>query len=129
MQCIMPYMNAATTGRTRPLDNLVPDPAGLPPLCDEQEFDALLKDMVAEEAPRLFAVVQEYGDRVDGRVAAWGMAFADRAEVVSVRRGQRMSLPTPENALRLYACGSHIRARLVWLNPDAAAPADEDETT
>lgn len=109
-----------------PLDEVVADPSGLTPLCDEQEFAALLEEMVADEAPRLFAVVQEYGDRVDGRIVAWGMAFTDHAEVVSLGRQRRMSLPAPENALRLFKFGSHIRARLVWFNPDAATPADDD---
>lgn len=31
-----------------------------------------------------------------------------------------MSLRTPDRALRAYAWGSHIHARLVWFNPDAA---------
>jgi hypothetical protein len=82
--------------------------------------------MVADEAPRLFAVVQEYGDRVDGRIAAWGMAFGDHAEVVAVERGLRMSLRVPENALRLFRFGSHIKARLVWFNPNAVTPTDDD---
>lgn len=110
-----------------PLDAVVPDPSKLPPLCDEPEFAAILEEMVADEAPRLFAVVQEYGDRVDGRIAAWGMAFADHAEIVSVKRGLRMSLQAPENALRMFKFGSHIRARLVWFNPDAATPAEDDD--
>ncbi|MEV0049038.1 hypothetical protein AB0H34_00895 [Saccharopolyspora shandongensis] len=90
------------------------------PLCDEAQFGAILEGIVADEAPQLFAVVQEYGDRVDGRIAAWGMAFADHAEVVSVGGGLRMSLSEPESALRGFNFGSHIRARLVWFNPDAA---------
>lgn len=110
-----------------PLDEFVADPAGLTPACDEPEFTALLEEMVADEAPRLFAVVQEYGDRVDGQIVAWGMAFDDRAEVVSVGRTRRMSLPAPENALRLFEFGSHLRARVVWVNPDAATPVDDDD--
>ncbi len=113
--------------RRHPLDKFVSDPSDLTPVCDEPEFAAILEGMVADEAPRLFAVVQEYGDRVDGRIAAWGMAFDDHAEVVSVKRGLRMSLPAPENALRLFKVGSHIQARLVWFNPDAATPADYDD--
>ena len=110
-----------------PLDQFIPDPSGLMPLSDEPGFAAILESVVADEAPRLFAIVQEYGERVDGRIAAWGMAFDDYAEVVSVSRGVRASLRTPEDALRLFNCGSHIRARLVWFNPDAATPS-EDET-
>lgn len=56
-------------------------------MCGEEEFARLMSEMVAAEAPRLFALVQEYGDRVDGRIAAWGMAFDDGAEVVGTRRG------------------------------------------
>lgn len=105
-----------------PLDAFVPDPTGMPPLGDEAAFAALLNDMVAHEAPRLFAIVEEYGERVDGRIAAWGMAFTDRAEVVSVERTQRMSLQAPENAVPLFHFGSHIRARLVWADPDTGTP-------
>ncbi len=107
-----------------PLDALVVDPSGMTPLCGEPEFAAILESMVVDEAPRLFAVVQEYGERVDGRIAAWGMAFADHAEVVSVERGLRMSLQAPNDAPRLFTVGCHIRARLVWFNPDAATPAE-----
>jgi len=105
----------------------VPDPAELAPLCDETEFAALLEEMVADEAPRLFAIVQEYGERADGRIAAWGMAFTDHTEVVSVEHTRRMSLQTPENALRLFNLGGYIRARLVWFNPDAATPSEDDD--
>jgi hypothetical protein len=109
------------------LDAAVPDPSGLMPLCDEPEFAAILDSMVADEAPRLFAVVQEYGERVDGRIAAWGMAFDDHAEAISVAGRMRTSLQAPENALRMFTFGSHIRARLVWFNPDATTPTEDDQ--
>jgi hypothetical protein len=116
-------MPTAFTRDTQPRepDEDFPEPA---PLCDEPEFVALLDNMVADEAPRLFAIVQEYGERVDGRIAAWGMAFTDQAEVVSTERTRRMSLRTPENALRQFTIGGDIRARLVWFNPDAATTVE-----
>ncbi|MGH3907817.1 MAG: hypothetical protein ACRDTE_27100 [Pseudonocardiaceae bacterium] len=110
-----------------PLDQFIPDPSGLAPLGDEPEFAAIVESTVADEAPRLFAIIQEYGERVDGRIAAWGMAFDDHAEVVSVAHGMRGSLRAPEDALRLFHLGSHIRARLVWFNPDAATPPEDAE--
>ncbi len=114
--------------RRHPLDQFIPDPSGLTTLGDEPEFAAIVESTVADEAPRVFAIVQEYGERVDGRIAAWGMAFDDHAEVVAVAHGMRGSLRTPEDALRLFNRGSHIRARLVWFNPDAVTPpADDDE--
>jgi hypothetical protein len=111
--------------RRHPLDIDVPDPSGMRPLCDEQEFAELLENMVADEAPRVFAVVQEYGERVDARIAAWGVAFPDHAEVVPTERGPRMSLQAPENALRYFNVGSYICTRLVWFNPGAATNAED----
>lgn len=116
---------AQGTDERHPLDVYVPDPRGMAPLCGEIEFTAIMEAMVADNAPRLFAVVQEYGERVDARIAAWGMAFEDHAEVISVERGLRMSLQIPENALRGFNFGTHIRARLVWFNPDTAASTND----
>lgn len=104
----------------------VADPTAIPPLCGEEEFAALVDNMVADIAPRLFAVVQEYGDRVDATCAAWGMAFDDHAEVVGVE-GVRASLRSAENALRYFRCGSHITPRLVWVNPAAATEPEADD--
>lgn len=93
----------------------IPGPWGMAPMCDEKRFAAILAEMVAEKAPRLFAVVQEYGERVDGRIAAWGMAFDDHVEVSGVDGDVRMSLSGPERALHVYRRGSHITPRLVWV--------------
>jgi hypothetical protein len=77
-------------------------------------FDHLVNQLVTEIAPRLFAVVQEYGDHEDGRVAAWGLAFDDRVEVIGAEGSPRMSLRAPESALRFYR-GDRITVRLKWL--------------
>lgn len=87
-------------------------------ICGEDEFAELVKAMVVEEAPRLFAVVQERGERVDGRIAAWGMAFADHAEVVS-GRGSLFSIRDPERACQLLSHAPEVTARLVWVTPPA----------
>ncbi|WP_238413212.1 hypothetical protein [Saccharothrix deserti] len=89
---------------------------GLKPLCGEAEFAALLDTMAVTSAPRVFAVVQEFGERLDGWVAAWGLAFDGRVEVFAVDDHSRMSLEKPENALHLFTSERrHLRARLVWL--------------
>ena len=108
------------------LDFLVNDPTGMPPMCDEALFADVLENLVADEAPKVFAIVQEYGVRVDGRIAAWGMAFEDHAELVTVESGTRASLQKPENALRMFTFGTHIQARLVWVNPAAATPPEHE---
>lgn len=91
-------------------------------LWNEQQFTAMLQSMVTSEAPSLFAVVQEYGDREDARIAAWGMAFAGHAEVVTVDGRLRMNVREPTNALRAFRIDTNIRARLVWFIPDAVTP-------
>lgn len=85
------------------------------PLCGEEEFARLMSEMVAAEAPRLFALVQEYGDRADGRIAAWGMAFEDGAEVVGTSPGTHLSVRSAEMALRWFRRGGRVQTRLVWL--------------
>gem|GEM_PF-4697425 len=67
--------------------------------------------------PRVFAVVQVYGDRVDRCIAGWGMDFGDHAEVVSTDRTLRMGLNAPEEAMRGFGGGTHIRPRIVWADP------------
>lgn len=116
---------SATEHAPNPLDEFVPDPSELRPACDEEEFAEILEGMVADEAPRVFAVVEEYGERVDGWIAAWGMAFDDRAEVVSVQGGMRMSTRSADSALRGFGFGTRIRPRVVWVNPDAATPVED----
>lgn len=108
------------------LDRFVADPTGKPPLCDPDRFDQVLESMVADHAPRVFAIVQEYGDRVDARIAAWGIAFDDRAEVIDTDGCLRMGLHTPEEALFGFHVGTHIHPRLIWFNPHATTPDDED---
>ncbi|MGH3719927.1 MAG: hypothetical protein ACRDRI_14025 [Pseudonocardiaceae bacterium] len=94
------------------------DPATLAPLCDEAEFAQEINDLVAEEAPRLFAVVQEYGERVDIRVAAWGMAFENRVKAFAVDRSLHLSLRSPERVMRAFNHAPHITAHLIWINVD-----------
>ncbi|GAA2666084.1 MULTISPECIES: hypothetical protein [Actinosynnema] len=89
------------------------------------DYEALVQGMVTDNAPRVFAVVEEDRDDPCARVAAWGMAFAEHAEVVSVERDYRAGSTTPERAAALFsdpdpAPGSapgtakRITARLVW---------------
>jgi hypothetical protein len=104
----------------------VSDFDGFEPLCGETEFTAMLEDVALTSAPRVFAVVQEFGERVDGWVAAWGFAFEDRAEVVAVDDRSRMTLQEPERAVHLFSSKRrHLRARLVWL-PGIGERDEED---
>lgn len=106
-------MNAASQQPTGPhsAETRSAEPAPL----GTDTFEALLEDLVRESAPRVFAVVQELGEREDGWVAAWGMAFEDRAEVLGVHCNARMSLRSPESALRYFNAEADARPRLVWV--------------
>lgn len=111
----------------RAWDALVPDPAGREPLADEPQFTEILAGMVADFAPRMFAVMQVYGERVDARIAAWGMAFEDRIKVFAVDGWQPMTMQAPEDALPGFAWGRHITTRLVWVDPAAAVLTKHDD--
>jgi hypothetical protein len=89
----------------------------------EEEFAQEVAELVAEWAPRVFALVQEHGERVDGWVIAWGMAFDDHAEVISVGHGLRGTFPSAERARRAFSRRAKIR--LVWTDAETA-PRDDD---
>lgn len=105
------------------------DPSRLPPMGSREEFTAIVDSIVADNAPQVFAIVHEYGDRVDSWIVGWGMALDDRAEVVDVDGGTSMTLLAPHNALRYFAYEKYCTPRLVWVNPDAAALPDDSEVT
>lgn len=105
-------------------DHAVDAPVPESPLCDEQEFAADVADMVADEAPRLFAVVEEYGERVDARIAAWGMSFDEQAIAVDVDDRFTMFLQSPKGALRLFR-EPQVTPRLVWVDPEAVSAQDD----
>ncbi len=103
-------------------------PDGAPsagPLCGETEFAELIEEMVAECAPRVFAVVQELGDRVDGWIAGWGMAFDDHVEVIGTDGGVRLSVGTAERALLGFGRCPGITARVIWVEPRATTEPAE----
>lgn len=101
---------------------LMPDPAGMLPFGTEEEFDEAVVEMVVDEAPRLFAVVQEYGARVDARIAGWGLAHEDHVDVIGVGNSVHLGASRPEDMLRYFHRRDLITARIVWPDPTAATP-------
>lgn len=75
-----------------------------------------VRGMVEEHAPRRFAVFQDLGEQVDGRIAAWGMAFDDHVDIVDANASSWMSLTTPRLALRRYARPPEITTRIIWID-------------
>lgn len=84
--------------------------------CDESAFTDLIDDMVAESAPRAFAVVQVYGKQRDARIAAWGLAWEEQVEIVGVGGGVRMCVRSPERACWMLSRADDVSVRLVWLS-------------
>ncbi|WP_189223430.1 hypothetical protein [Saccharothrix coeruleofusca] len=87
-------------------------------LWDEAGFAGFLKGLAADDAPRLFAIAHEYGERRDGWIAAYGMAFHDRAEVFSVEGGFHTRAASPESALTTFAraVDGDVKLHLIWLD-------------
>lgn len=86
-------------------------------------FTELVAEMVADQAPRVFAIVLEYGGQVDARIVAWGMALDEGAYVATVDGRNQYALAEPENALRYVRCGTNATPRLVWADPAAPTVA------
>lgn len=99
--------------------------SGLPPL-GEAEFMELLDELCVNFAPRRFALGEIFGDYDDGRVLAWGMAFEDRALLCSDDGRPIGVFPSAERALTRLS-GS-VNLRLVWIDPDSDAEAEEGGT-
>jgi hypothetical protein len=59
---------------------------------------------------------QDFGDQVDGRVAAWGMAFDDHVDIIDANSSSWMSLTTPELALNRYVRPPQIATRIIWVD-------------
>ncbi len=93
------------------------------PLCGEEEFAQEVRELVAAEAPRVFALVEERGERVDGWIVAWGLVFEDRVEVISENSGLRMTVRSVDRVQRAFSRRRKIR--LVWTDPATARRPDQ----
>ncbi|CAM3994312.1 hypothetical protein KIPE111705_35230 [Kibdelosporangium persicum] len=85
----------------------------------DTDFTTAVAEMVTEHAPRLFAVVLEYGEQTDARVAAWGMTLEDGAYMITADGKNQYVLAEPENALRYVRRHTNITPHLVWAAPSA----------
>lgn len=102
-------------------DDSIDDMGELGPLGSEAEFAELVDALVTDSAPRLFALVEECGERADGWVVAWGMQFEDHAEVIAADRGLRVSVLSAERAREMFSRLGKVR--LVWCQHGALASA------
>jgi hypothetical protein len=92
------------------------------PVADRAEFTELIAEMVSDQAPRVFAIVVEYGDRVEAQVAAWGLALDESAYMITTDGKNQFHLTEPENAVKYVRGRSGTVAHLVWATPRSCAP-------
>ncbi|HLX47911.1 MAG TPA: hypothetical protein VKS82_06240 [Streptosporangiaceae bacterium] len=83
------------------------------PLWTEDEYQQLVAELVAEESPTVFAVVEDRDDRQDGRIAAWVLEFPDETEVICTDGVVRMSLSSVDRVLARFGRQPGVTARLV----------------
>lgn len=96
------------------------EPTGLGPSYDtDEQFAGFAAGLVQDNAPRLFALVVEFGERVDADVAGYGLAYVDRAEFTSLEGDFHITSETPERVrLLVEASAEAARVHLVWLVPN-----------
>ena len=102
---------------TEPAEHAGPTTARL--LRNAEEFARLMQELAVTEAPRLFAIVEEYDEAEDARVAGYGLAYGDRADVNSVEGDFRLHSQSAESARALFEISSRSmgvrRVHVVWL--------------
>lgn len=84
----------------------------------DAEHYALVQDEIAQSTPRVFVMCEferdEDGQLTAGQVFAWGLKFADHAEVVNSDRGFYGTFGSLNDAFDLLFCGPE-EIRLAWL--------------
>lgn len=91
------------------------DPGSLP--ITPEQYAEVVRQLVTESAPRRFAIVQDWGDRFDSRVAAWGIATDEHTHIIDADAGPRMTVDSVRLALLLYTEKPHVSARVHWIDP------------
>ncbi|CAM3774743.1 hypothetical protein KIPE111705_24280 [Kibdelosporangium persicum] len=77
--------------------------------------DSELRELVAAQAPRLFAAVATKHDETS--VVGWGMEFEDSAYMVSADGRNQYFLAEAENALKYVRSEPETTHDLVWVVP------------
>ncbi|CAM3667848.1 hypothetical protein KIPE111705_19715 [Kibdelosporangium persicum] len=81
---------------------------------DDTQFTSLITAIVADQAPRVFVVVLEFGELVEAEIVAWGMALDTGAYMITVDGRNQYALAEPENALMYVRGRTNTTPHLVW---------------
>jgi hypothetical protein len=90
-------------------------------LWTKDEYRRQVADLVADETPAMFAVVEDRDDRSDGWIAAWVLEFRGRAEAIGADSGLRMRAPSAARVLARFGREPGVTARLVPFGRPLAA--------
>jgi hypothetical protein len=92
------------------------------PLWSDEEFDKLVREMVVDDAPRVFAVVQVEGEREDAWIVGWGLAFEDGEgrmvyEVVGCGGAKRVRVRSLDRLGLIFGGGGDplVSVRVEWV--------------
>ncbi|MFK3982020.1 hypothetical protein ACI2K4_16790 [Micromonospora sp. NPDC050397] len=110
------------------MDDVLPRPPASPhdePLGTPEEFHQLMTELAADYAPRRFAICEEYGDRVDGRVYAWGVAFEEHAWLQTDDDSFTGRFANAPSAARMLGRTGR-RLRLIWIDRPSTAYVTEE---
>ncbi len=99
------------------------DTEGSSPRGDDTPSTSKINTMVTEQAPHIFALVEELKDPTEAVIIAWGMAFPDHVEIMSNGRdGVRGLFNSAQRAQQLLSVCNPIQ--LVWVpTPQKHYPA------
>ncbi|MCI2421710.1 hypothetical protein MOQ72_30170 [Saccharopolyspora sp. K220] len=87
----------------------------------EDEFAELVQGEADDSPPRVFALVEEHGERADCSLFAWGLEFEERASVFDLDGVLFARCSSADGAHELF---SRIRKiRLVWPATSLPDPA------
>ncbi|ONI71235.1 hypothetical protein ALI144C_48075 [Actinosynnema sp. ALI-1.44] len=74
-----------------------------------------MEEMVADQTPRVFAVVLEFGEHIDAQIVSWGMVIDEQNTYVATVDGKSQFLLTaPENALKYVRRLPGVTSHIVW---------------
>ncbi|SFT38664.1 hypothetical protein SAMN04487904_101687 [Actinopolyspora lacussalsi subsp. righensis] len=91
---------------------MFPNYSALSPLCTREEFMTAMREMVDENAPRVFALCEELGDRHDAVLHYWGMAHDDHADLIGTGGSLHIGFRDATTARERLACRRNMH--LVW---------------
>ncbi|ONI84274.1 hypothetical protein ALI144C_15550 [Actinosynnema sp. ALI-1.44] len=78
------------------------------------DFNTMIAQIVTDQAPRVFAVVLEFGEQTDAEIVGWGLELDHGAYMVTADGRNQYALAEPGNALRYLRNRSNVKPHLIW---------------